>query len=92
MGAGAHRGFGALDVQTCISLLMPVYYQETEPSAEDIALALSSWNCIVNNESEKYLKAAGCTTQSPSCLSWFYETFYQRLFDVRCRLNIFNDY
>lgn len=83
MGASSSIS-SSLTPDACIRLLMPVYYLDDEVTVEDIAEAVKPWNCIVKNESEKYVRAfdAG-KTKAPSCLSWFYETFYKRLFDVR---------
>ena len=68
-----------------ILMLMPVYYQDGEVTPDDVALARRSWNNIVNNESQKFFRSSGTSTSAPSCLSWFYESFYKRLFDVSCK-------
>jgi hemoglobin-like flavoprotein len=66
-----------------VTLMLPVYYMDEPVTIYDIELATRSWNLIVNDTSPKYmkLKSDGLIDQ-PSCLSWFYISFYERLFDV----------
>jgi hemoglobin-like flavoprotein len=66
-----------------VTLMLPVYYIDEPVTIMDIELATISWNLVVNDTSPKYLKykSEGLIDQ-PSCLSWFYVSFYERLFDV----------
>lgn len=66
-----------------VTLMLPVYYLDEPVLLSDIELATASWNLIVNDTSSRYIKtkSEGLIDQ-PSCLSWFYVSFYERLFDV----------
>lgn len=83
-GSVLHHDFGhSINVDMCVKLVMPLYYTTDPVTPDDLALAKKSWNLIVNDESQAWLKAK----QDPnfteiSCLSHFYTVFYGRLFDV----------
>jgi hemoglobin-like flavoprotein len=86
MGSGTTRPIGpspTLDEETTVRLMMPVYYIDDIVLPSDIALAEHSWSAIVNDTSEKFQQLKhNNSCSSPSCLSWFYVIFYDRLFDV----------
>ena len=50
---------------------------------EDAARAKKSWAHIIDDTGDKYLHCKSDPSfESSSCLQWFYDTFYKRLFDV----------
>jgi hemoglobin-like flavoprotein len=91
MGSGASRNQSnereytilKADEILTVTLMLPVYYIDEPVTIMDIELATISWNMIVNDTSPRYAKykSEGLIDQ-PSCLSWFYVSFYERLFDV----------
>jgi hypothetical protein len=56
---------------------------DDEPTQDDIDLAQRKWNLIINDVSPHFNKKKGSPgyTQS-SCIMLFYDSFYQRLFDI----------
>ena len=58
------------------------YVSNPTLSEEDAALAKRSWSLVVENKAAGYLKIKGSREDFPSCVSFFYESFYTRLFEV----------
>ena len=71
-----------------VRLMMPVYYTTENITYEDRKLAKATWNLVVNDTSPEYLARKGkADFHCQCCVSFFYDTFYTRLFDVHpiCR-------
>ena len=68
---------------SAIEQFMPLYYVQRSPTQQDIDAFQASWNCILLNRNTAFDAAfqSGLTT-CESCLSWFYNVFYDRLFFV----------
>ena len=78
-----------------VAVMMPVYYTEDGVSTEDFALAQANWEMILDDTSPVYLELKKNGTEMSSCIMFFYDTFYKRLFDVHpvsttCKLRINN--
>ena len=74
-------------------LVYPLYYTTEPVTDEDISLAKSIWNSILDNSAatfQRHLRKSsnGDTTNTeenilfPSCMVMFYSYFYERLFDI----------
>ena len=102
MGGGASTDKSAYEVARkfkrsdidIVKLMMPVYFVEDPVQATDIELAKGAWNLIVEEKNPNFdkfkasqLTSGGESESSTSCMMWFYDTFYTRLFDVHptCR-------
>ena len=71
-----------------IKLVMPMYYSEEAIELEEVCAAKFTWHLVLNDEAPEFLsrkRKAGF--QYRSCVSFFYDSFYTRLFDVHpvCR-------
>lgn len=87
MGGGISqlRSVKEEDFESLVQLLMPDYYiNDVFVIEDDIVLARASWKRILNDDSDEFksLKNGPSEFSSPSCLTWFYDVFYLRLFDV----------
>jgi hypothetical protein len=66
-----------------VKLMFPVYYVDERITPEELTLAKLKWNMILNNTSEYFLQNQGTPGfEQPSCISFFYDCFYARFFDV----------
>jgi len=66
-----------------VKLMMPVYYSIEELTAEERKIAKSTWEAIVNDQSPEFLSNHGKDDfPYQSCVSFFYDSFYSRLFDI----------
>ena len=66
-----------------MKFMLPLYYTTHHITERDMDLAHQSWDYICTSTSPKYLDVHDSNNlQKPSCISWFYTTFYNRLFDV----------
>lgn len=73
------------DLGAIVSTMMPVYYiHGVAVTPEDIQLAKDCWSLIVENKSEAFLskQSEDPTFRPHSCMTWFFNSFYARLFDV----------
>ena len=72
------------EVDEIAHLMMPSYYiKNAVVTEQDIILARASWKHITDGTSPAFYQyRASGTNESSTCLSWFYDTFYKRLFDV----------
>lgn len=72
-----------------IKLMLPVYFVATDPTAAEIQQASHAWELILNDKSPEFLrrKETDPTFPHSSCMIFFYDTFYTRLFDMHpmCR-------
>lgn len=74
--------------QEIVRLMLPVYYDGSSIDAAERKLALDAWNLIIDDKSPVFLERRGKSDFSyQSCVSFFYDTFYTRLFDIHpmCR-------
>ena len=63
-------------------VVFPSYYiAEVDLALEDCVRARESWLLIVEDSSPEF-QAKKATLQASSCVSWFYDSFYDRLFQV----------
>ena len=66
-----------------VAIMMPIYYTDALVTPEDFVLASDNWdNMILNDQSPVYLEMKRNGSEYSSCVVFFYETFYKRLFDV----------
>jgi len=92
-----NRKFKRSDMEV-VQLMMPVYYVIIPVLEEDIHIAKEAWKHVLDDTSPAYLakkedfKVKALASQDAeeipsSCMMWFYDTFYKRLFDVHptCR-------
>jgi hemoglobin-like flavoprotein len=65
-------------------LFVLVYYiKDAVVTPEDAVRAKKSWSYITDDTGDKYLSSKDAPGfESSSCIEWFYDTFYKRLFDV----------
>lgn len=66
-----------------VKLMMPVYFTQERLTPEERKLAKASWDSIVNDKSPEYISRRG-TEGFPynCCVTFFYDSFYTRLFDI----------
>ena len=77
MGGGVSLG------HTDVLHVLPHYYiKNAHLSSEECVLIRSSWTNIVENNPSHYKKEISTGNLHVSCLNWFYDSFYDRLFDV----------
>lgn len=71
------------NAQEVVKLMYPLYYTTINISKDEHALASAAWESILNDKSEEFLRMKG-TPDFPysSCVIFFYDTFYTRLFNV----------
>ena len=72
-----------------MDLMMPIYYDSRDVTPEERRLAFDSWDLILHDKSPEFLtKKEDPTFPHQSSMSFFYDTFYFRLFDVHpmCRV------
>jgi hypothetical protein len=69
-----------------VPLVMPVWYlAEHSVTAEEMILANEGWNIILQDHSPIFIRmreTEGERFTHTTCVSFFYESFYARLFDV----------
>lgn len=67
-----------------VRLMMPVYYNDEPITPEEHEAAHNSWKLILNNTSPEFLHAKrnDPNFQYPTCIMYFYNSFYNRLFDI----------
>ena len=65
-------------------LMMPPYYiRNLTVTDYDISLARASWKAIIDGTSPAFIEEKkNPSFHAASCLTWFYDSFYLRLFDV----------
>lgn len=76
-----------------VRLMMPVYYNEEPIVQEELDIAHNSWKQILNNTSPEFLlKRKDKSFTFPTCIMYFYSSFYDRLFDIHpLAKNLFRD-
>lgn len=69
-----------------VRLMMPVYYNDEPIVEEELEAAQNSWRLILSNTSPEYLQARKTdihfADRFPTCIMYFYNSFYDRLFDM----------
>ena len=73
------------DVSTLENALPAYHVKNLTVSAEDVSKAKKSWNLILDDKSPEYMRLMSDGISSPinvSCLVWFYDSFYERLFQI----------
>lgn len=81
-----HDPLAGKDGREIIRLMMPVYYTEEPITADEHFFAEQAWQKIISNDAPAY--AAYCAESPqfaekyPSCIRFFSDCFYGRLFDV----------
>ena len=76
------RGWKRSDAEV-VSIMMPVFFVREDVSKEDAAIAIESWDLILNDTSPYFLEKRGSPGfEQASCIMFFYDAFYSRLFDV----------
>ena len=69
-----------------LHLMMPVFYTKDQTiSAEEMAIATDSWGRILDDSSPEFIRrkeVEGESFSHASCVTFFYDSFYKRLFDV----------
>lgn len=76
--------------------MMPVYYSPESLSDADFTLAQKCWEMILNNTAPRFVEKRKTDTEFrtkfTTCIMYFSECFYQRLFDVHpMARNLFRD-
>eukprot|EP01036_Dinobryon_divergens_P040419 gene40419-53434_t len=84
MGSGPSNTIRELNADELTQLMMPPYYiQNVVVTDNDILLGRASWKKVAEGNSEAYLAIKDTPDfEASSCLTWFYDSFYKRLFDV----------
>lgn len=85
MGACSSVIYMPGDICDVVSVLMPLYYvHDVVVTPEDIHVAKDCWGLIIENKSEEFLSKQNIdpSFRTHSCMSWFFNSFYERLFDV----------
>ena len=80
--AAAHEKRSIEDV---VAVMMPVYYTDSAVTETDHDVCQKSWDMILDDTSPHYIECCKDTKFSQefgSCIMYFYDTFYKRLFDV----------
>ena len=85
MGIGCSRDSNAVESESeMMALIMPVYYDPTPIDHRDIALATRTWDDIFHDRPQRFqLAKQDPNFNHPSCLSWFYISFYDRKCDLK---------
>ena len=79
-GAGAHLRGGEEEI---VKLMMPVYYNDKALTSEEYQIAEQAWNLILTDSSKEFnLRRKDPNFPHPSCIVFFYNSFYTRLFDI----------
>lgn len=67
-----------------VKLMMPIFYcEEHKISREENKVAKSNWELVINDRSPEFLaRREKASFQYQSCISFLYDTFYTRLFDI----------
>lgn len=69
--------------QKIVKLMMPVYYNGEKLDAKERKEAFDSWQMILDDKSPEFVRNKGKEGfPYASCVTFFYDTFYTRLFDI----------
>lgn len=77
-----HQDLGRSE-QIIVQLMMPLYFDPIECTPAEHKLAEDCWNLVLTDKCPVFLAKKG-TKDFPysSCVPFFYDTFYVRLFDI----------
>lgn len=71
------------NAQEIVKLMYPLYYTSQNITSDEHKMASDSWNLILNDKSPEFLARRGKPDfPYTSCIIFFYDTFYTRLFNV----------
>ena len=65
--------------------MLPVYYNNTKLTPNEVELAKKSWEYISSDKAPVYLQKLennSFTKNYSTCVDWFIDIFYERLFDI----------
>jgi hypothetical protein len=88
MGSSASTATAKVDLQRSeqeiVRLMMPVYYNHEPINADERASAFRVWNLVLDDKAPEYLrlKAENKDFAYNSSVTFFYDSFYTRLFDI----------
>lgn len=87
MGGFSSKGYFSQDKseKEWTNLFMPLYYTKIPLSEDEYYVTYRSWQLILDDQSPVFLKSKITNPTSftySSCASFFYTTFYERLFDI----------
>ena len=65
-------------------MMMPLYYTTDPVTLADLNIAKEIWSMILDDSAPEYvrLRENDEGNQFPSCVMFFYDAFYHRLFDI----------
>lgn len=70
------------EAEVC-QLMLPVYYDDSPITNVEMELASNTWKLILTNTSPEFMaKRKDPTFPYPTCIMYFYNSFYERLFDI----------
>jgi len=87
MGSGSstaskHKNLGK-NQKDIVKLMMPLYFDPVEITVEEHKLAEYWWQLILTDKTPEFLTKKGTEGFSyQSCVTFFYDNFYVRLFDI----------
>lgn len=66
-----------------VNMMLPIYYNPEDLVQEELDIASKGWKLILFDKSPEYLRLK-VQKDFPygTCMSFFYDQFYQRMFDV----------
>lgn len=87
MGGGSSRVQHHVNLgkspEAIVEIMMPLYYEARDLAPNERKIADDSWQLIVKDKAPNFLTKLGSSDfHYKSCLTYFYDTFYMRLFDV----------
>ena len=87
MGSGSsttarHKELGRSQ-HAIVKLMMPLYFDPIDCTPEEHKMAEDCWNLVLTDKTPEFLAKKG-TEGFPytSCVTFFYDNFYVRLFDI----------
>ncbi len=84
------------NLQDVVRLMMPVFYSSDNITDEELTAAQRSWEMILNNTAPAFVEKRKSDSEFrmkfTTCIMYFAEVFYARLFDVHpMARNLFRD-
>ncbi len=66
------------------AFVRPIFYSAEDLTKDELDAAVAAWKMILNNRSQHFLnlRAADPNFGPLTCMEYFYDIFYNRLFDV----------
>jgi hypothetical protein len=66
-----------------VNLMLPLYFTVSNVDSDELLMASESWRTILQDESPDYIsKKTSPDFHYSSCVVYFYDSFYTRLFDI----------